>query len=387
MKILIVSIFKLEWFPPILSLIHDLIDLGYDISLITTGISYENRTLLENRKVKIFVLNTKLNSTSQYIKPSFSKKSIFSKIYYNKSISKIKNFFLNKIKSILYFQLIKKFISKMNEISFDYIWFSDIDTANVFRNKLNDKKYVITIQELVDDRKYRKILQNASKLIVPEQTRSFIIRSNYNLKTFPSVLPNKPYDFKIENMDDKKFMLDRMINNRKIILYQGLISEERNLIPFANAIKEIYDKFVFIIQTSAISNDQAQYNYISNIENVFVVPTLPAPKHLLLTKKAYIGLVTYYHKSLNCEFCAPNKIFEYSKFELPILANDVKGLLNTIGKYNAGICLNLDTASTQDIKSAILKIDENYKYYSDNSKKLYESVDRKKILKDVLNRF
>lgn len=382
MKILIVSIFRLESFPPILSLIYDLTDLEYDVSIITTGITKENKDLLENKNINVFTINTKMHSTAQAIKPSFSKQNIFSKIYFSKRLSKVKACFLKLVKKFLYVQLTKNFMKKIKKISFDYIWFSDIDTANLFKNKLNNMKYIISVQELIVDRKYKTILEEANQLFVPEETRSFIIRSSYNLKNSPVVLPNKPYDFRIIAQD--KNILPKEINDRKIILYQGLFSKERNLMPFVNAIKELENKFVFLLQINTLSSNKEQYDYISNVKNVFVVPTLPAPQHLSITQSAYIGIVTYYHKDLNNEFCAPNKIFEYSKFGLPMISNDVAGLLNTVGKYNAGICLNLDMASTQDIKNAILKIDENYEYYSDNSKKLYESVDRKKILKKVL---
>ena len=48
---------------------------------------------------------------------------------------------------------------------------------------------------------------------------------------------------------------------------------------------------------------------------------IDAPEHLDVTSHAYVGLVTYSYKSLNNIFCAPNKIWEYAAFGVPLVCS------------------------------------------------------------------
>lgn len=118
--------------------------------------------------------------------------------------------------------------------------------------------------------------------------------------------------------------------------------------------------------------------------NTINIDYIPAPLHLEITSNAYIGLLFYNPDSLNKAFCAPNKIFEYSCFGLPIIGNDIPGLKNTIGNAGAGICTEF---SYERIKEALETIVKNYDEFSANSLRFYSSVDNtvtmKKIVSDV----
>ena len=100
-----------------------------------------------------------------------------------------------------------------------------------------------------------------------------------------------------------------------------------------------------------------------------------------MTSHANIGLVFYDDFSLNQAFCAPNKIYEYSGFGIPILANKIPGLENTVGKYNAGKCVDF---KVDDLISAIKEIDNHYEMYSNNASALYESVDNGSTIEEII---
>ena len=61
-----------------------------------------------------------------------------------------------------------------------------------------------------------------------------------------------------------------------------------------------------------------------------------------ITSYARIGINFYRPNCLNKAFCAPNKIYEFSGFGIPIIGNDIPGLKNTIGLNNAGKCVRLN---------------------------------------------
>ena len=108
----------------------------------------------------------------------------------------------------------------------------------------------------------------------------------------------------------------------------------------------------------------------------------PAPEHLVYTSKAYIGVLSYDPYSLNNAFCAPNKTFEYSKFGIPLICNELPGLKSVIDTYKTGKAIDIN--NVESIKNAILEIDANYEFYSNNAKEYYKAVNCKEIIRNAL---
>ena len=100
-----------------------------------------------------------------------------------------------------------------------------------------------------------------------------------------------------------------------------------------------------------------------------------------VTSHAKIGLVFYDDFSLNQAFCAPNKIYEYSGFGIPMLANKIPGLENTVGKFNAGKCIDFES---EQLMEAIKEIDGNYERYSVNALALYDAVDNEGKIRQII---
>ena len=113
------------------------------------------------------------------------------------------------------------------------------------------------------------------------------------------------------------------------------------------------------------------------------VSYIPAPYHLEITSYAHIGIVFYRNDSLNKVFCAPNKIYEYSGFGIPMLANDIPGLKNTVGNAGAAECMEL---KSNNIIHAIQKIEADYDTYSENAKKFFAGTDNLKTMKKLMGK-
>ena len=102
----------------------------------------------------------------------------------------------------------------------------------------------------------------------------------------------------------------------------------------------------------------------------------------------YIGLTPYVptasilHPKLNALYCAPNKIYEYSAFGVPMLGTDVIGLLRPFEQYRIGKCIkNMDSKSILD---GIEYIDSNHEEMSQNAKEFFEKDNLDKIVLDIL---
>ena len=115
--------------------------------------------------------------------------------------------------------------------------------------------------------------------------------------------------------------------------------------------------------------------------NVVYIPYIPAPSHLEITSNAYIGLLFYEPADLNRAFCAPNKIYEYSSFGLPIIGNNIPGLRNTIGTARAGVCVDINK---ENIISAIKYINSHYEEMQDAAFDFYENTDNFKTIKRII---
>ena len=117
--------------------------------------------------------------------------------------------------------------------------------------------------------------------------------------------------------------------------------------------------------------------------NTIISDYIPAPQHLEITSNAFIGLLFYHPNSLNKAFCAPNKIFEYSNYGLPIIGNSIPGLQNTIGRYRAGYCIDFTYDS---VLSVINEIISHYNQVQECSKEFFNSVDNLSTMKKIIDK-
>lgn len=350
-KICILLRSSLDNYPPILALLECLVQ--FDVTIICGNCS---DSLLKRYHSYQFVITNKAN---------------------NRILSPMINlyFFRKSCKSYL------------NEKKYDIIWCATADTAIWLKGILPAQGFVLNIFELYDRHpiyKYMlsKIATSAKTIVVPEYNRANIFRVWFKLDKTPYVIPNKFIDKEMERRLPLSEIPNCMIGkiNEKIILYQGIASPERNLEALCQAIKEMpnYKLLLMCNESDYYRMLKSKYPFI--VHQPFVVP----PLHLNVTSYAHIGIVTYDYYSLNTIFCAPNKIWEYSCFGIPMLGNSIPGLEETIGKYRAGLCV--DMSSKEEIVKALMEIERSYAYYESGSKKLYRSVSVKEKYLELLSK-
>lgn len=109
------------------------------------------------------------------------------------------------------------------------------------------------------------------------------------------------------------------------------------------------------------------------------------PEHLEVIRHADVGILTYVpqNRSINALFCAPNKIFEYGMFGLPVLGNDIPGLKYIIEYEKIGCCFEQD--NIEDIECAIEDVIVNYQQYSQNIMNYVERINVEAEVKRVLS--
>lgn len=368
MKITFILKSGIEFLPPIFPRIMLCAERNHEVAVICSKLLDEYKTLFSQKEIKFFETNHNTKILNRHCK-------ILDWAGFNKSVWSI---------------------VKREKLSDSVLYICSGDTALALGSRLFDYKYALQSNELYDTNSmYKKMLkkfaQNATAFIVPEFSRANICMYWYGLKKMPFVIPNFPYIAKgtTDNEDIPKSVIDLMdsIADKKIILYQGVISAgDRSLGVIADALKEINDdNFVLLLMGK---NKNSSYEAIKEIyDKTYYIPFIAAPKHLWVTGKAHIGVLSYDRVSLNNLFCAPNKIYEYSAFGVPMLGNNIPGLKYCIETNGMGVCADFEDVET--VKNAIIRLCEENSGYSKKSKEFFESftfIDETNKLFDSLDR-
>ena len=355
---------SIEAIPPLLSIILNFVELGYKVSLLTCGIEKGNYSLLQKKNVDIQVV------------PFNEKVSLFGKI-----IGTIK--YRNAVYKAL------RYKDRNNTLLFVEGGNTVFAIGARFKQMLYD--YILFLPELLEDAPYQRmaiarVIDSAKCVFVPEYNRSYITKVWFKLEKQPIVLPNKPY-FEPANYDDPE-LLEKyhkeiaLFKSKRIILYQGHVAESRNISKVIQAVKELGDNYQVVL----MGKDYGIVEKYKKIDpKVVHIPFIPAPDYLLLTRLAYIGVLVYTPDMLNTIFCAPNKIFEYTKYGLPVIGNDIPGLRYPIEMNKIGSVANY--GDVESIKDAIRYIEANYDDYKKNSFLFYDSIDNKSTIKKALESF
>ena len=282
----------------------------------------------------------------------------------------------------------------------DILWTATDATVRDLGDLVLNYCHVMQLMELIQDiprfpginfvgLNIKKYAQKAYKVVVPEYNRAHIQKTWWSLKELPSVLPNK---MTVPTLDKRNLSedIERIIKNaksekRKIILYQGVFYEDRDIEPFVEAASYLKDDYVLYLMG-------AETDYKRKLcemgEGVINIPFIKPPYHLLVTECAFIGLLPYkasnylHYDVINALYCAPNKIYEYSAYGIPMIGTDVPGLHGPFSEYKIGYTCQPYTS--EKIIENINVIAENYKQISDNCKNFYNSTDMDSIVNGII---
>jgi len=266
------------------------------------------------------------------------------------------------------------------------LYVGSADTAIALWGLLHPRGYILHLRELHDTQKlYMRALgpiaRNARHVVVPEINRAYIYKSLLSLQRTPSVIPNKPFSHPARarlNIDFLSVELREQIASRKCLVYQGPIHPERDLTPVLRALAKNGDYAIVVM-----GRDYGVLgSYREILPDLIHIPFVTPPNHLNITSWAHIGLIVYDNCSLNTVYCAPNKIWEYSGFGLPMLCSDNLGLRYTVGAAGAAKLVDLEDCTAVD--AALRQIEEEYKEMKDSSRAFFYSVDIAETLTSLL---
>lgn len=297
---------------------------------------------------------------------------------------------LKKLKNYIeYRRFVKKTLSAYST-SDDLIWLGSLDTARACKGLpfLESNKYILHLHELYDTHRnlleeIKPIAQKAKSVVCPEENRAAILQVWLGLKDRPVVLPNKPYFHprvrRMKPTHEKTIeILQKFSTDKPIILYQGHIGGDRDLMPIAEAMKDLPDyEFWLMGPDHGYAEKLVQ---ISN--NIKYLGSVPAPYHLEITSYASVGVMSYDLINLNNLYCAPNKVWEYCGFGIPFISNDCISLRN-ISKFNKiGEVIKWNSFF---FKNTVSLINDSYDIYYKNNTEFFDNCNLIFLVEGILN--
>lgn len=348
MKIIFVLRPDIEKLPPVMSQLYALTEQGHDVTVISTRVS-------------------------AYIKQLYSNDSI---TFVSLRKAKPDHGILQKMINLFHFRkLVKKHLQSNRD---SVVWIGSADTAVYCRDIFYSRpKTILNIYELYDKfpktlKRVQNIARRASAVIVPEYNRAHILKVWLKLQKMPVVIPNMPYFREtVADSHTAEVMKALAACHKKIVLYQGWISEERDISCIAEAMNSMEEKNEYVlVLMGPLSGEQAFHKIKEKYPNLIHIPYLDPPQHLHITEMAYIGIASYDDSSLNTIFCAPNKIYEYALKNVPMLARAIPGLVYSVESNQVGVCV--DTYNVESIINGIRLLDRNHSFYQSNMKAFLE---------------
>jgi len=222
---------------------------------------------------------------------------------------------------------------------------NDLDTLlpNYLVSKIKRKKlvydsheYFTELPELINRKFVRKTWQTIEKLILPR------IKNCYTVCQSIAEIYNKTYkiDMKVVRnlpVSNKMNINNFTENKKKIVIYQGALNIGRGIEYMIQSMKYLEGFELWILGDGTIKTDLELLTKNENLDlKVKFWGRIPFEKLNELTNQAILGLSLEENLGLNYYYALPNKIFDYIKANIPILASPFPEMKNIIEKYNIG---------------------------------------------------
>ena len=303
--------------------------------------------------------------------------------------------FFQRVRVILVTQFRLLAFLKKRIDKFDYIWVGVNDFYFLFNflTLLGFKgKTIFHLHEL-QKRKFRNS-KKADFVIVPDENRAWIAYLLAGLKRKPFVLPNIPVfpDSLNDEYKGELTILRKTMPGVKIVLYQGFIDYgSRCILELLQAFTFLDDNIRLVIMPSSQLRKGLLLKLSGDIDNlklkerVSVINTVKAPYHLLTVKQADLGIGLYRATSLNQVYAAPNRLFEFTRFTIPVILPDFPYFNHLAERYQYAVN-TADPGNPGEIAKTIKRVlsPENYKIAKMNSEKFTRECGNYKLYFDKI---
>ena len=156
-------------------------------------------------------------------------------------------------------------------------------------------------------------------MIFPEQNRAQLMINRVKYQGDYMIMPNS-------NSQQKKTVKPFSRQNKFVCTHIGSVGVEHNIENLLKAWKGLDQNCYQLIFVGRLSKNVSELISTYDYSNVEVIGQIPHSQLELYYQRTDLGLILYRDVGLNYRFCAPNKLYEYWSYGIPVMADQLEGL-------------------------------------------------------------
>lgn len=267
----------------------------------------------------------------------------------------------------------------------DILLANDLDSLlpNYLVSKIKGLDLVFDSHEIFSEvptlhnRKFKKRMwKMLEKALVPKVKNFYTVSNGYadwfekEYKIRPEIIMNVPQTRPLTDTEIK-VSLPEDTGNKKL-LYQGDINFSRGIDKMIEAMLYIDNATLWIIGKGPKKDELEEFTKTLKLsDKVKFIGSVPPAQLKLITPKADLGLSLEEDYGISYRYALPNKIFDYTHANIPILGTYLPEIKNTIEKY--GIGKTIKNHDPKHVAEMIrMMISEGKAPYTENLKKAAE---------------
>lgn len=235
-------------------------------------------------------------------------------------------------------------------------------------------------------KKYRKELElryiskvNHTFVVTPSIAEWY--KKVYALKNVTTIM-NTPLRHKALNKRDAFREIFEIPYTDTIFIYNGSLFEGRGIEKLLDVFEKIDDKSLHLIFMGDGDLEELIKEYSAKNSNIHFQEAVHPSKVIDFTSSADVGISLIENVCLSYYFCLPNKIFEYTIAEIPMIVSNMKDMSNYVLNNNLGLVIKGE--SLAEITQAVKNMAVNKKSYKEaliTAKEIYnwENEEQKMI--------
>ncbi|WP_298780259.1 glycosyltransferase [uncultured Polaribacter sp.] len=326
---------------------------------------------------EITTIQNTFNDFTNFLKTANNRYTIHhynsSKDFNNQSVI-LKVFKYLKLTFFLLFSIIKNSFKKKEIIIYSFDFFT-IYLSVLFKTRKTKIIYhqfeIVEIEQInkIDAFLLSRIFKNFKKIdlaIFPEANR---------MQYFKNLL--KIYEdyqfFILPNTNNNSGNIRIHKENKKVrVTHIGAVGANHHLLSYLKAIELLpKEEFEFWF-VGMLDRDSLKLIKKKKLKNIILTGQIPHEQLADIYLKTDIGVVLYKDRGLNYKYCAPNKLYEYWSYGIPVLGDKLPGLASVFINKDLGLLVDMNVS--EQISFAFEQLGLLSKEKSQQIKKLFDST-------------
>ena len=221
-------------------------------------------------------------------------------------------------------------------------------TAFIFKKKLvyDSHEYFLGVPEIQNRYFVKKVWSSIESFIFPKLKYVFTVNESISdlyfkdYKVRPLVIRNLPNKGSLIKVKTKKDL--GLPDNKKLVILQGSgINVDRGAEELLEAISIQDDFFLSVVGKGDVVDKLKKRCAKSDlVDKVLFVPTLPYSQMMQFTLNSDVGVSLDKNNNINYKFSLPNKIFDYSKAEIPFVSTNLVEIRKITEEFHTGVLIS-----------------------------------------------